>query len=89
MEAIFTATDDDGAASSAVQVKAEGRANPLLQLLADDPLFAPIKDKLGELMDPARFIGRAAEQVDEFLAGEVEPRLQGVELAGGEDELRV
>jgi adenylosuccinate lyase len=74
---------------AARQVKAEGRANPLLQLIADDPLFAAIVDLLPGLLDPSRFIGRAPEQVDEFLAGEVEPRLAGMNLGGGADELRV
>lgn len=74
---------------AARQVKAEGKANPLLELLAADPLFAAVKDQLEGLMDPARFIGRAAAQVEDFLAQEVAPRLEGVSLAAGQDELRV
>ena len=74
---------------AARQVKAEGRANPLLELLAADPLFATIKDQLPDLMDPARFIGRCPEQVDEFLREEVEPRLAGMDLGEGGAELRV
>ncbi|MHC4812641.1 MAG: adenylosuccinate lyase [Planctomycetota bacterium] len=78
------------ARAAARQVKEEGKRNPLLQLMAEDPAFAKVKDRLPELIDPARFIGRAPEQVDEFLAGEVEPRLQGMDQgAGGDDEVRV
>ncbi|MFN9704265.1 MAG: adenylosuccinate lyase, partial [Planctomycetota bacterium] len=60
--------------ASAHAVKAEGRDNPLLQLIAADPAFAAIKDALPDLMDPARFVGRSAEQVDAFVRDEVEPR---------------
>lgn len=74
---------------AARQVKAEGKANPLLELLAGDPLFAGIKDRIPELMDPGRFIGRAREQVEEFLAEEVGPRLEGMDLGDEADELRV
>ncbi|MCB9870422.1 MAG: adenylosuccinate lyase [Planctomycetes bacterium] len=72
------------------QIKAEGRPNPLLELIAGDPAFAAIRAQLPELTDPARCIGRSPEQVDEFLAEEVEPRLAGVDLdAEPGDELRV
>ncbi|MEE2887850.1 MAG: adenylosuccinate lyase [Planctomycetota bacterium] len=74
---------------AARQIKAEGRTNPLLELLAQDPLFAAIKDRLPGLMDPAKFIGRAVEQVEEFLTEEVGPRLEGLDLSDSSDELRV
>ena len=53
------------------------------------PVEAVIRERLGDLMDPSRFIGRSAEQVDEFLDAEVGPRLRGVDLGGAGDELRV
>jgi adenylosuccinate lyase len=61
----------------------------LLELIAADPAFAAIQAKLPDLLDPSRFIGRSPEQVDAFLTDEVEPRLAGVEISGGDDELRV
>ncbi len=39
--------------------------------LAADPAFAKVN--LTMLMNPAQFIGRAPQQVDEFLAEVVEP----------------
>jgi adenylosuccinate lyase len=45
-------------------VKEEGRRNDLLDRLAMDESFKGMD--LGQLLDPARFIGRAAEQVDRF-----------------------
>ncbi len=52
-----------------------GEENPLRELLAADPLFAPLAGRIDALLDPARFVGRAPEQVDEFLAEEVDPLL--------------
>jgi adenylosuccinate lyase len=75
--------------AAAHAVKAEGKANPLMELIADDAAFAAIKDRLPDLMQPRRFVGRCAEQVDAFVDQEVAPRLQGVDLAGTAGVLRV
>ncbi|TAM56721.1 MAG: adenylosuccinate lyase [Acidobacteria bacterium] len=55
------------------RVKDGGEKNPLLELVAADPAFALDRGRLDGLLDPARFIGRAPEQVDEFLATVVQP----------------
>jgi adenylosuccinate lyase len=60
----------------------------LLGLIAADPAFGRIKKQLPDLMDPARFVGRSAEQVDAFLREELEPRLRGA-AAGPGGEIRV
>lgn len=57
------------------RVKEEGAANDLLDRIAADPLFAAVHGKLQDLLDPALFIGRAPQQVDEFLAECVDPIL--------------
>jgi adenylosuccinate lyase len=57
--------------AAAAVVKEQGGSNDLLERLAADPAFDGV-DLAGEL-DPARFFGRAPQQVDEFLAGVVEP----------------
>ncbi|HUR29569.1 MAG TPA: lyase family protein [Planctomycetota bacterium] len=57
-------------------IKLEGGRNTLRERLAADPAFARVASKLDELLDPARFVGRAPEQVAEFLAEDVEPVLQ-------------
>jgi adenylosuccinate lyase len=56
-------------------VKEEGRANPLLELIADDPTFRLDRDSLTGLLKPERFVGRAPAQVDEFLGEVVRPWL--------------
>ena len=52
-------------------VKEEGRANDLLDRLAADPAFAQVN--VSSALDPAHFVGRAPQQVDEFVAEVVEP----------------
>jgi adenylosuccinate lyase len=45
--------------------------NNLLELLRQDEMFR--KARFDDALDPTRYIGRAPQQVDEFLAGEVAP----------------
>ncbi|MEM1062362.1 MAG: adenylosuccinate lyase, partial [Planctomycetota bacterium] len=42
-----------------------GRPNDLIDRLKGDPLFASVD--LESTLDPARYVGRSAEQVEEFL----------------------
>jgi len=56
-------------------VKMEGGDNPLRERLARDPAFARVAGKLDALLEPARYIGRASEQVLEFVEAEVDPAL--------------
>ncbi len=57
--------------AAAEAVKAHGRPNDLLQRLGSDPLFAGID--LDDVLEPSRYVGRAPEQVDAFLAEIAEP----------------
>lgn len=57
-------------------VKGQGKPNDLMDRIKNDPLFAPVHDKLDEMIDPSKFCGRAPEQVVEFLAEEVAPVLE-------------
>jgi adenylosuccinate lyase len=57
--------------AAAAVVKQQGGRNDLLERLAADAAFAAV-DLKGAL-DPATFVGRAPQQVDEFLAEVVEP----------------
>ena len=72
-------------------VKDEGRPNDLIDLMAADPAFGMTKEELSVHLEPARYIGRCPEQVEEFLAGEVRPVLEryAAALAGPETELKV
>ena len=57
--------------AAAERVKMHGESNPLLQLLREDRAFDGID--VSQLMEGRRFIGRAPEQVDEFIRGVVQP----------------
>ena len=62
--------------------------NDLLERLAADKEWkVPIREMRAAL-DPASFVGRAPQQVDEFLAETVAPLLAGAELVEPE-EVRV
>jgi adenylosuccinate lyase len=65
-------------------------ANDLLQRLARDKAFGvKLKDLEGAL-DPKRFVGRAPEQVDEFLRDVITPLFAGdIAHSGRVEELRV
>ncbi len=75
--------------AAAHAVKAEGRDNPLLALIAADPAFAAIHAVLPSLLDARRFVGRSAEQVDTFVRDEVGPRLAGVKATQLGSDIRV
>jgi adenylosuccinate lyase len=57
--------------AAAAEVKDCGGRNDLLDRLAGDPMFAKVD--LKKSLDPAGFVGRAPQQVDEFLADVVAP----------------
>jgi adenylosuccinate lyase len=74
--------------AAAAAVKQEGKPNDLLARLAADPAFAKVN--VNAAMDPSQFVGRAPQQVDEFIAQVVAPIRQRYANAGGSvAELRV
>jgi adenylosuccinate lyase len=68
--------------AAAERMKSGGESD-LADRLAGDPAFGMDRTALDRLLDPARFVGRAPEQVDHFLATWVEPV---VERLGDEAE---
>ena len=57
-------------------VKVEGKDNNLLELIAADPSFNLSLEELKKTMDPMRYVGRAPEQVEEFLDEVIRPILE-------------
>ena len=57
-------------------VKVEGKDNNLLELIAADPSFNLSLEELTKTMDPMRYVGRAPEQVEEFLNEVIRPILE-------------
>ena len=56
-------------------VKVEGKDNNLLELIAADPAFHLSLEELKESMDPKKYVGCSAHQVDKFLDEVVKPIL--------------
>ena len=71
-------------------VKEQGLDNNLLELIAADPSFGLSPDDLKKAMDPARYVGRAPRQVEEFLDEVIKPVLaENKELLGVKAEINV
>ena len=63
------------ATQRAVAALLDGGANPLRELLLADPVLAPFAPRLQALLDPARSIGRADVQVEEYVREDLDPLL--------------
>jgi adenylosuccinate lyase len=73
---------------AARQVKEQGRPNDLLTRLAAEPAFT--KTDLSKVLDPHRYVGRAPEQAQQFVAQIVEPiRAKYQSYLSQKNELRV
>ena len=71
-------------------VKVEGKDNNLLELIAADPAFNLTLEELEKTMDPAKYTGRAAVQVDAFLKNVIQPILdENKDLLGMTAEINV
>lgn len=56
---------------AASRIKNEGGENDLIERIAADPVFGLTIEEIREMLDPELFIGRAKQQVEEFLSGDV------------------
>ena len=70
--------------AAAARMKDEGAPSDLLERIADDDAFGMDLEQLREISDPARFVGRAPQQVDRFLAEWVQPALARLETGASE-----
>ncbi|MHC4789660.1 MAG: adenylosuccinate lyase [Planctomycetota bacterium] len=66
------------AMAAAQRVKQGDGENDLIERIRADESFAAVRDGLGELLRPRAFVGRAPEQVEEFLSQEAEPSLAAI-----------
>ena len=56
-------------------VKEEGKPNDLLDRIAGDPAFGLTREQLQAVMKPENFVGRAPQQVEEFVNDVIKPIL--------------
>ncbi len=70
------------------RMKEDGQPNDLLERLQGEAMFASID--FADVLEPARYIGRAPQQVDAFIAQVVKPvRKRYADALGGKTDLRV
>ena len=72
-------------------VKEQGRPNDLIARIASDALFGLTQAELESELEPSKYIGRAPEQVEEFVRDFVQPRLASIKDLKGDitPELKV
>ena len=71
-------------------VKLEGKDNNLAELIANDESFGLTLEEINAVMKPENFVGRAPQQVEDFLNDYVNPILEkNKELLGVEVEINV
>ncbi|MFP5355868.1 MAG: adenylosuccinate lyase, partial [Gemmatimonadota bacterium] len=75
--------------AAARAMKDEGKPNDMLDRLAADPAFGVAMDDIRAALDASRFVGRAPQQVDEFLAEVVDPIVEASAETATREEVRV
>ena len=58
------------------EIKESGMNNTLLEKIKHDKLFAPITNDIDKIINPDDFIGRAPDQVKEFISNDISPILE-------------
>jgi adenylosuccinate lyase len=76
--------------AAAARVKQEGGENDLLDRLAADPAIGMTREEINAVLDLSEFIGRAPDQVVEFMTEEVQPVLhRNKDRLGAQSDVRV
>jgi adenylosuccinate lyase len=57
--------------ATATEIKMNGQKNDLIDRIANDPIFDLTKEEIVEMLSPEKFIGRAVQQVEEFILNDV------------------
>lgn len=71
-------------------VKVEGKKNDLLERIAADDSFGMTMEQLEAIMKPENFVGRAPQQVEEFIDGTIKEILEkNVTLLGIKADIKV
>lgn len=63
---------------AAKQVKVEGKKNDLIERIAADEMFGLSIDELNSVLAPENYVGRAPQQVEEFINEYVKPVLEKI-----------
>ena len=71
------------------QVKVYGLPNDLLERIEKDKEFNINKDDLKDILDPKKYIGRAPEQVEEFVTEFINPIVEKEEIYQGNIDMKI
>ena len=71
------------------QVKMYGLPNDLVDRIANDSSFGLTKEEILKELKPENYIGRAPQQVEEFIEEYVEPVLKDADFLDKEEEIKV
>ena len=63
------------------RVKEEGLDNDMIERICADPTLDITLDEIKAILIPSKYIGRCVEQVEKFLANDVDPFLEGMDSA--------
>jgi adenylosuccinate lyase len=74
--------------AAAERLKEGASDNDLVERIVNDAEFGLREQEIRDTLDPARHIGRAPEQVDNFLRDHVDPILEGAAESAPVPELR-
>lgn len=78
------------AQAAGMRVKEEGAENDLLERLAADPAINMTRQDMEAILDVRQFVGRAPQQVEEFIAAEIAPFLErNAHRLGATSDVRV
>lgn len=74
---------------AAKQVKVEGKKNDLIERIAGDEVFGLSLEDLQAVLKPENYVGRAPEQVIDFIQEHIDPVLKNNKIENIEVELKV
>ena len=74
---------------AAKQVKEKGKENDLIERIVSDKLFGLSIEEINKVLDPKNYVGRAPQQVEEFINENVKPVLEKNSVEDIEIDLRV
>ncbi|MDE6200886.1 MAG: adenylosuccinate lyase [Clostridiales bacterium] len=74
---------------SAKAVKERGERNDLIERIKGDSKFAAVKDKIDSILKPINFVGRAPQQVTEFITEYIDPLFKAEKYVPYQPDIKV
>ena len=71
------------------QVKVHGNKNDLVERIAADPMFGMTLEEINSVLEPKNYIGRAPQQVVDFINDHVKPVMEKNKVESFNVDLKV